>query len=68
MPELDVSAVALPPFVTAEQIAELLHCCPQTVRNWSKRGILPPPIVLGRRKLWDAAAVRSVLAQLQAKR
>ena len=59
--------VALPQYLTVHQLAEALRCCPQTVRNWCKRGLLPPPLVLGRRKrLWDAESVRTALARLQA--
>jgi hypothetical protein len=46
-----------------------LPSCPQTVRNWCKRGLLPPPVVLGRRKrLWDVEQVRGALDRLQASR
>lgn len=62
----EAPAAALPRYLTVQQIAETLQCCPQTVRNWCKRGLLPPPLVLGRRKrLWDAEAVRSALTRLQ---
>jgi hypothetical protein len=60
-------AAVLPRYLTARQLAEALQCCPQTVRNWCKRGLLPPPLLMGRRKrLWDVEAVRRALAQLQA--
>jgi hypothetical protein len=56
----------LSPYVTVRQLAEMLRCCPQTIRNMCKRGVLPPPLSLSRRKqLWDAAAVRAALARLQ---
>jgi hypothetical protein len=56
----------LPPYVTVRQLARALQCCPQTVRNWCKRGVLPRPLRLSRRKqLWDTAAVRAALARLQ---
>jgi predicted site-specific integrase-resolvase len=62
----EAPAAALPRYLTVQQIAETLQCCPQTVRNWCKRGLLPPPLVLGRRKrLWEAEAVRSALTRLQ---
>jgi predicted DNA-binding transcriptional regulator AlpA len=57
---------ALPRYLTVRQLAEILQCCPQTVRNWYKRGLLPPPLRMGRRKLlWDLEAVRAALARLQ---
>jgi DNA-binding transcriptional MerR regulator len=62
----EVSA-SLPNYLTVQQIAEALRCCPQTVRNWCKRGLLPPPVALGKRKrLWDAEAVCRALMHLQA--
>jgi len=62
----DSGPVQLPPYVTVYQLAEMLRCCPQTVRNWCKRGVLPPPLALSRRKqLWDANAIRAALANLQ---
>ena len=66
MSAAEMLASPLPQYLTVRQIAELLQCCPQTVRNWSKRGVLPPPLVLGRRKrLWNAEAVRAALERLQ---
>jgi hypothetical protein len=63
---LDAPQVALPPFVTVQQLADWLQCCPQTVRNWSRRGVLPPPLALSKRKqLWDTEAVRRALVRLQ---
>jgi excisionase family DNA binding protein len=57
---------ALPCYLTVQQLAEKLQCCPQTVRNWCKRGLLPAPVTLGRRKrLWDAELVRQALLRLQ---
>jgi predicted DNA-binding transcriptional regulator AlpA len=57
---------ALPRYLTARQLAEVLQCCQQTVRNWCNRGLLPQPLMLGRRKLlWDADAVRDALARLR---
>ncbi len=62
----DVVSAPFPEYLTAQQIAGFLRCTPQTVRNWCKRGLLPPPLALGRRKrLWDAAAVRSALEHLK---
>jgi hypothetical protein len=62
----DAVPPALPRFVNVRQLAEALQCCPQTVRNWCKRGLLPPPLAVGRRKrLWDAEVVRDALARLQ---
>jgi DNA-binding transcriptional MerR regulator len=56
----------LPHFLTIRQLAKALHCCPQTVRNWCKRGLLPPPLRTGgRKRLWNAEEVRNALARLQ---
>lgn len=69
MADVEVFGTALPCYLTVRQIAEALQCCPQTVRNWCKRGLLPPPLVMGRRKrLWEVATVRQALARLQAPR
>jgi predicted DNA-binding transcriptional regulator AlpA len=66
MSKPDVVSTPLPEYLTAQQIARFLRCTPQTVRNWCKRGLLPPPLALGRRKrLWDAAAVRTALDRLK---
>jgi predicted DNA-binding transcriptional regulator AlpA len=57
---------SLPRYLTVRQLAETLQCCPQTVRNWYRRGLLPPPLRMGRRKLlWDPEAVRDALTRLQ---
>jgi predicted DNA-binding transcriptional regulator AlpA len=59
------SSVPLPRYLTVRQIAAMLRCCPQTVRNWVKRGLLPRPLALGQRKrLWEAEAVERRLAVL----
>jgi hypothetical protein len=56
----------LPPYVTVRQLAEALQCCPQTIRNMCRRGVLPAPLSLSRRKqLWDVEAVRAALVRLQ---
>jgi hypothetical protein len=61
-----VARPPLPRYLTTRQLAKVLQCCPQTVRNWCKRGLLPPPLWVGRRKrLWDVEAVRGALARLQ---
>ncbi len=63
----DRKTTPLPRYLTVRQLAEALQCCAQTVRNWCRRGLLPPPLRMGRRKrLWDAEAVRTALARLQA--
>jgi predicted site-specific integrase-resolvase len=57
---------ALPCYLTVQQLADALQCCPQTIRNWCKRGLLPAPVAVGRRKrLWEAEAVRAALARLR---
>jgi predicted DNA-binding transcriptional regulator AlpA len=57
----------MPRYLTVRQVAGMLQCCPQTVRNWCRRGLFPPPLVIGRRKrLWNAEAVRAALERLEA--
>jgi hypothetical protein len=58
----------VPRFLTTHQMADMLRCCTQTVRNWSRRGLLPPPLAVGRRKrLWDTEKVQEALEKLQGK-
>jgi predicted DNA-binding transcriptional regulator AlpA len=61
------SSTALPQFLTPKEMAAMLHVCRQTVDEFVRRGILPPPSILGRRKLWDRVAVeRAIAARRQA--
>jgi hypothetical protein len=65
MANVEEGAALLPRYLTVQQLAEALQCCPQTVRNWCKRGLLPAPLAMGRRKrLWEAQSVREALARL----
>ena len=65
MANADEGSVVLPRYLTVQQLAEALQCCPQTVRNWCKRGLLPAPLAMGRRKrLWEVQSVREALARL----
>jgi hypothetical protein len=66
MTTIDAIEAQLPPYVTVYQLAKILRCCPQTVRSWCKRGVLPAPLALSRRKqLWDVHAILEALANLQ---
>jgi predicted DNA-binding transcriptional regulator AlpA len=66
MMNLEAPPPAAPRYLTARQLAEVLQCCQQTVHNWCNRGLLPPPLMLGRRKLlWEAEAVWEALARLR---
>jgi hypothetical protein len=60
------SPIPEPEYLTVRAVAELLQCTPQTVRALSRRGILPQPLVLSRRKqLWNRAAVLDALTKLE---
>jgi hypothetical protein len=66
MAETKTGVGGMPRYLTAHQLADMLRCCTQTVRNWSRRGLLPRPLAMGRRKrLWDAEQVRQVLQTLR---
>jgi predicted DNA-binding transcriptional regulator AlpA len=59
-------APACDDFLTAGDLADRMQVCKQTVRNWVKRGLLPPPVRMGRRSLrWRAAQVREFLLRRQ---
>jgi excisionase family DNA binding protein len=47
--------------LTIEDLAEKLNVCTQTVTNWVKRGVIPPPIKLGRLIRWRAADLAHLL-------
>jgi predicted DNA-binding transcriptional regulator AlpA len=45
------------PFCDVDQVAELLHRSPKAVRHLRARRLLPEPIKVGRRLLWDREAL-----------
>ena len=45
--------------VGAESLAWLMECDASTIRRWSRTGIMPSPLKIGGRTLWDAEAIRT---------
>ena len=51
-----------PKYYTREQLRDdVLHVSDATLRNYRKKGIMPEPITLGGRVLYDKAEVRKAL-------
>jgi excisionase family DNA binding protein len=46
---------------TIEQVCDYLHCGRSTLLKWIKAGRAPEPSRVGRRLLWDPAAIRALL-------
>jgi hypothetical protein len=62
---LDPLPPGLPARIRASVIARALNVTTQTVKNWARRGWLPPPLkVNSRLSLWETAAVRKALVKL----
>lgn len=56
-----VSPIPLPEHVTAAELAHSACITVDTVRNWVRRGILPPPVKIGHKRLWRRADVEALL-------
>jgi excisionase family DNA binding protein len=50
-----------PTYLRLQEVADLLRVSTQTIRRWVHEGKLPPPVGLGRKQLWEAAAVEEAL-------
>jgi predicted site-specific integrase-resolvase len=49
-----------------EQALKVLPICRRTLTEWARRGLVPPPVRLSRRKnLWNISAIRRLLAERQ---
>lgn len=51
----------VPDYYTREQLADKLHVSLVTLNRWKKTGILPEPITIEGRVLYDKAAVRDTI-------
>jgi predicted site-specific integrase-resolvase len=38
-------------------LCERYDVCVKTIERWSAQGILPPPLVINKRKYWDEAEI-----------
>ena len=54
-----------PEYMTTLQLAQLVGVTKTTIRNWVKKGLLPPPIVLSSKsQIFPTTQVRRALAEL----
>ena len=47
-----------PQFYTREQLAEVLHVTAPTIYKWRNKGLLPQPVTMNGRVLYEKAKVR----------
>jgi excisionase family DNA binding protein len=47
--------------VSQDEIANELGVHPRTIERWVRQGDFPKPFVLGRKRYWEAKAVRALL-------
>jgi excisionase family DNA binding protein len=52
------------PYLTMEQVCDLLHVTRSTIERWVKLGAFPQPLRAGRRLLWVVAEVQAHLSAL----
>jgi hypothetical protein len=57
----------LPPRLYGRRdLAELFGVTTETIRAWEQRDILPPPLKLGGRAMWDPRVIAALLAETHA--
>ena len=52
-----------PTYYTREEMLELLHVSDPTLRLYRKKGLIPDPVTIGGRVLYDKAKVREALSK-----
>lgn len=52
-----------PKFYTREELLDLLHVSNPTLMSYRKRGLIPEPVTIDGRVLFDKAEVRTALAE-----
>lgn len=52
-----------PTYYTREEMMELLHVSDPTIRDYRKKGLIPEPVTVGGRVLYDKAKVREALTK-----
>lgn len=50
-----------PTYYTREELQELLHCSAPTLLNYRRQGLIPEPVTIGGRTLYDKAKVREAM-------
>lgn len=55
------------PSATTADLCALLRLSPGSIRRLELEGRIPPPIRIGRKKLWPAETVAAILAAAQVK-
>lgn len=51
----------IPPWMDTTTLADNIGLHPNTIDNWVKRGLLPPPRVRGGKRLWKWVEVEAYL-------
>ena len=51
-----------PTYYTREELEQLLHVSQPTLLSYRKKGMLPEPVTIGGRVLYDKAKVREAMA------
>jgi predicted DNA-binding transcriptional regulator AlpA len=54
-------------WLTAQEVGQRMQLKPRTVRKWARRGLLPPPVKLGRQGRCLRWREEDLLAFLQAR-
>lgn len=52
-----------PTYYTREEMMELLHVSDPTIRDYRRKGLIPEPVTVGGRVLYDKAKVREALTK-----
>ncbi|TWT37007.1 hypothetical protein KOR34_19530 [Posidoniimonas corsicana] len=62
-PGLDFNAFDRRLLVSADSLAFCLDTDRSTIRRWAKQGVMPAPLKVGGRVLWDAERVREWIGE-----
>lgn len=50
-----------PTYYTREELQELLHCSTPTLLSYRRQGLIPEPVTMGGKTLYDKAKVREAM-------
>ena len=56
-----------PDYYTREELLEKLHVSDPTLRNYREKGLIPAPVTIGGRVLYDKAAINRALEERKIK-